>query len=114
MGRHVLLPSERSKGGQHAHGQVKHGGEMLRDVAAPTSATEVKQLSARIMAAVINGTIEIKTARLALLAGRTFLTAETVASLVPWQRRSAQSPPPDADQSAAILKELSESCDRST
>ena len=100
--RHVLSKEEKQRGGLRAHHRKE-----LCDVVAPSSANEVKQLSARIMAAVINGTIDIKTARLALLAGRTFLTAETVASLIPWQRRSAQSPPPDPDRTREILEELS-------
>lgn len=100
----------RKRGGLHRHGKPSD----LVHVIAPTSANEVKELSAKIIAGVLNQTIEPRLARLALAACRTYLMALTTASLVPWTRRGTQTPPPDPDRAEAILKELSESCDRTT
>lgn len=102
--RAAQAEAARVRGGKHSKNR-----DNLRGIQPPSSAGEVRDLSARIVAAVLNGTLEARTARLALLACRTFLTALTTESLVPWQKRSSSEPMPDADRTEQILRELSES-----
>lgn len=82
---------------------------MLRGIEPPNSAAEVRQLSAKIIAQVLNHRLDLKIARLVLLACRTFLQAATMESLIPCERRSAQPDTLDERHREEILAELSKS-----